>query len=190
MRKYRPEYKLHEQHPHMMTRNHHIRPCNERDLAAIAQIYRTEVLEHVATFEIEPPDETEMFQRWETLQNRGYPWLVYEADSAIAGYAYAGPFRERPAFRYTVENSVYVAHNQIGRGIGRNLLAKLIDECEQRNFRQMIAVISDETNVASIRLHESAGFAHAGVWKSVGWKFDRWLDCVIMQRALGNSEDT
>jgi L-amino acid N-acyltransferase YncA len=165
-----------------------IRHVVETDIAAVTEIYAREVLEGVATFELEPPDTAEMATRIDALKQAGYPWLVAECEGAIAGYAYAGPFRSRPAFRHTVENSVYLSPDFQRLGIGRLLLDRLIAECEARDFRQMIAVIGGSDNLGSIRLHERCRFAHAGVWKSTGWKFGRWIDCVVLQRELGRGD--
>ncbi len=167
-----------------------IRQVADADIAAVTAIYAREVLEGVATFELEPPDAAEMAARIDALKQGGYPWLIADIGGAIAGYAYAGPFRSRPAFRHTVENSVYLPPDFQRRGIGRLLLEHLISECEARDFRQMIAVVGGSDNVASIRLHERCGFIHAGVWKSTGWKFGRWIDCVVMQRPVGPGDST
>ncbi len=165
-----------------------IRPCERWDLPQITAIYRDAVLTGTASFEIEPPDEAEMGRRREALLEGGYPYLVAEAEGRIAGYAYAGPYRARLAYRSTVENSVYVAADIRGRGIGRALLDRLIADTAVRGFRQMVAIIGDSANLASIRLHEAAGFTHAGVLRSVGWKHGRWLDTVFMQRPLGPAD--
>jgi phosphinothricin acetyltransferase len=165
-----------------------IRPCETRDLPEITAIYRDAVLHGTASFEIDPPDEPEMTRRRATLLEGGYPYLVAEAEGRVAGYAYAGLYRARLAYRSTVENSVYVAQAFRGRGVARGLLARLIEEAAERDFRQMIAVIGDSANLPSIRLHEAAGFRPVGVLRSVGWKHGRWLDTVLMQRALGSGD--
>jgi L-amino acid N-acyltransferase YncA len=162
-----------------------IRNCTAGDIPAITAIYRPAVLTGTASFEIEPPDEAEMVRRREALLAANHPYLVAERDGAILGYAYAGPYRARPAYRSTVENSVYVRDGEHGHGIGRALLAALIEEAGTRGFRQMIAVIGDSANAASIRLHAALGFEPVGTLRSVGWKQERWLDTVLMQRALG-----
>lgn len=162
-----------------------IRRCEGHDIAAITQIYAYYVLHSPATFEIEPPGTQEMERRWHGNLERGFPYVVAERDGEVIGYAYAGPYRHRSAYRYTVENSVYIRSDCIGQGIGRLLLRSLITECEQRGFRQMVAVIGDSANHASIRLHESLGFRWVGVLRSVGFKFGRWIDTVLMQRELG-----
>ena len=162
-----------------------LRPCEPGDVPQITAIYAHAVHHGRASFELEPPDEAEMEQRRNALVGAGYPYFVAEVGGAVVGYSYAGAYRPRPAYDSTVENSVYVAAAHHGRGLGRLLLARLINEAERRGFRQMVAVIGDSANLASIRLHVSLGFAHAGTLRSVGWKHERWLDTVLMQRALG-----
>jgi L-amino acid N-acyltransferase YncA len=161
-----------------------VRPCEIRDVEAVAAIYAHHVLHGVATFEIQPPGAGEMERRLRALIDRGYPYLVAESEGEVLGYAYAGPYRPRPAYRFTVENSVYVRSDALGRGTGRMLMQALIAECVARGLRQMIAVIGDSSNVASIGLHESLGFNVVGILRSVGFKFGRWLDSVLMQREL------
>lgn len=165
-----------------------IRACETRDLPEITAIYRDAVLTGTASFETEPPEATEMGRRRQALLDGNYPYLVADLDHRVAGYAYAGMYRARFAYRSTVENSVYVAEASRGRGVARELLSRLIAEAETRGFRQMIAVIGDSTNLPSIRLHERAGFAHVGILRSVGWKHGRWLDTVLMQRGLGDGD--
>src|SRR3954464_12428609 len=162
-----------------------IRPATPADIPAITRIYAHAVRHGTASFELEPPDETEMARRQRALLDGGYPYLVAEIDGLVAGYAYAGPYRTRPAYRYTVENSIYIAADAHRRGIGRALLGRLITECEARNYRLMIAVIGDSAQVPSIELHRAAGFKMVGAFEAVGYKFDRWLDSVLMQRPLG-----
>jgi phosphinothricin acetyltransferase len=162
-----------------------VRACDPADMPAVTAIYRNAVLNGRASFEVDPPDEAEMLRRREILLSGGYPYLVAEAGREVIGYAYAGAYRPRPAYRNSVENSVYVADGTQRRGVGRLLLTALIDEAAARGFRQMIAVIGDSANRASIRLHEAAGFSHVGVLRSVGWKHGQWLDSVLMQRPLG-----
>jgi L-amino acid N-acyltransferase YncA len=162
-----------------------IRPAQPRDLAAITRIYDHAVRHGTASFEIEPPNEREMAHRYEALQADGYPYLAAEVEGDIIGYAYAGPYRARPAYRWSVEDSVYVAPTAQRRGIGRALLERLITEAEIGGFRQMIAVIGDSANVGSIELHRAAGFRMVGTFDNVGFKFGRWLDSVLMQRPLG-----
>ena len=167
-----------------------VRPALASDISAITRIYAKAVREGTASFEIEAPDETEMADRQQALLAGGYPYLVAEQAGATAGYAYVGPYRSRPAYRWTVEDSVYVAPQWQGRGIGRALLDRLIAEARQRGFRQMIAVIGDSANSASIELHRALGFRMVGTFDNVGFKFDRWLDSVLMQRPLGEGSET
>lgn len=167
-----------------------IRPATPADIPSITRIYDQAVREGTASFEIAPPDEPEMRRRFESLRAGGYPYLVADAAGAVAGYAYAGPYRARPAYRWTVENSVYVDVAAHRRGIGSALLARLIAESAARGFRQMIAVIGDSANASSIELHRAAGFRMVGTFDNVGFKFGRWLDSVLMQRELGDGAKT
>jgi L-amino acid N-acyltransferase YncA len=165
-----------------------IRAAAPADIGAITRIYAHAVRFGTASFEIEPPDEAEMARRQRALIDGGFPYLVAEADGAVAGYAYAGPYRPRPAYRFSVENSVYVAPEAHRRGVGRALLDRLVAEAAARGFRQMIAVIGDSDQAASIALHRAAGFRLVGTIAAVGFKHGRWLDSVLMQRELANSE--
>lgn len=162
-----------------------VRAARETDVPAIAAIYAPAVLQGLASFELVPPDAAEMLTRMETMLAGGHPYLVAEAGGEVLGYAYAGPYRSRPAYDGTVEDAVYVAARAQGRGVGRALLSALVAEAEARGFRQMIAVIGDSGNAASIGLHRALGFHFAGVLHAVGRKHGRWLDSVLMQRALG-----
>jgi phosphinothricin acetyltransferase len=162
-----------------------VRPATASDIPAITRIYAHSVRHGTASFEYDPPDEAEMARRQRALIDAGYPYLVAEIGGAVMGYAYAGPYRTRPAYRYTVENSIYIAPDAQRRGIGRALIDRLIAECEQRNYRLMIAVIGDSAQAPSIELHRAAGFTMVGTFEAVGYKFDRWLDSVLMQRPLG-----
>jgi len=162
-----------------------IRPATPADIPAITRIYAHAVRHGTASFEYDPPDEAEMARRQRALLEGGYPYLVAGIGGAVAGYAYAGPYRTRPAYRYTVENSIYIAPEAHRRGLGRALLDRLIAECEARNYRLMIAVIGDSAQTPSIELHRAAGFKMVGAFEAVGYKFDRWLDSVLMQRPLG-----
>ena len=162
-----------------------IRTAEPPDLAAITGIYEHAVRHGTASFELEPPSEREMSSRYEALRRGGYPYLVAQLEGEIMGYAYAGPYRARPAYHWTVEDSIYVAPAAQRRGIGRALLDRLIAEAERGGFRQMIAVIGDSANVGSIELHRAAGFRLVGTFDDVGFKFGRWLDSVLMQRPLG-----
>jgi L-amino acid N-acyltransferase YncA len=167
-----------------------IRPATEADLAAVTDIYAHAVLHGTATFELIPPNLAEMTRRFESLMDGGYPWLVATLDGRAVGYAYAGPYRPRPAYRFTVENSIYLAPAIHRRGIGAQLLQRLIAECEARGCRQMIAVVGDSANAGSIGVHRRCGFAMVGTHPDVGFKFGRWLDIVMMQRALGEGAAT
>jgi L-amino acid N-acyltransferase YncA len=167
-----------------------IRPAGAADIPAITRIYAHAVHHGTASFELDPPDEAEMARRQQALIAGGYPYLAAVAGEAVLGYAYAGAYRARPAYRFSVEDSVYVAPQAHRRGIGRVLLDHLIAEAEKRGFRQMIAVIGDSAQVASIELHRAAGFRLIGAIENIGFKFDRWLDTVLMQRALGPGATT
>ena len=162
-----------------------LRAAGADDIAPITAIYAHHVRTGTASFEIDAPDEGEMLRRWGDVTARGLPYLVAVSGGQVVGYAYAGPYRPRPAYRFTVEDSIYVRDDAQRRGAGRALLAALIEESTRAGARQMIAVIGDAGNEASIRLHAQLGFRHAGTLSSVGNKFARWLDVVLMQRALG-----
>lgn len=163
-----------------------VRDSSEADIAAIAAVYRHHVLTGLASFEEIPPEPAEMARRRAAVVEAGMPWLVAtDTEGILLGYAYAGPYRPRPGYRYTAEDSVYVGHRQVGRGVGRALLAGLIDRSEALGFRQLVAVIGDSGNAASIGLHRAAGFTQVGLLPAVGFKFGRWVDGVLMQRALG-----
>ena len=167
-----------------------IRPATFADIAAITRIYAHAVTHGTASFEFEPPGEAEMAQRMAALLDGGYPYLIAEIDGLLAGYAYAGPYRPRPAYRFSVEDSIYVDPGVQRRGAGRLLLERLIEECERRGFRQMVAVIGDSAQAPSIELHRAAGFRMIGTVENVGYKFGRWLDSVNMQRTLGPGATT
>jgi L-amino acid N-acyltransferase YncA len=162
-----------------------IRDSRPSDIAEICAIYGHSVRHGVASFELDAPDDAEIARRREALLALGFPHLVAEDNGKIIGYSYAGPYRPRPAYRFTVENSVYVAPDQQRKGVGRALLPALIARCEAAGFRLMVAVIGDSGNLASIALHAAFGFQHAGLLPNVGWKHGRWLDSVLMVRALG-----
>ena len=162
-----------------------VRPATQADVPAITRIYAHAVEHGTASFELAAPDQAEMTRRFNELTTDGFPYLVAVVDGAVVGYAYAGPYRTRPAYRFTVENSVYVAHGSQRRGVGKALLQALIETSTEKGFRLMIAVIGDSNQAASIGLHEAADFEHVGAFKNIGYKFDRWLDTVLMQRALG-----
>ena len=167
-----------------------IRPATEADLPAIAEIYDQAVRFGTATFELVPPDVAEMTRRFRTLVDDGYPYLVAALEGEVVGYAYAGAYRARPAYRFTVENSVYLKPAIHRRGVGLQLMQRLIAECEARGHRQMIAVIGDSANAGSIGVHARCGFQMIGTHPNVGFKFGRWLDIVMMQRALGEGAST
>lgn len=162
-----------------------IRPSTEADIPAVAAIYAHAVINGTASFELDPPNETEMARRRTAILEGGYPYLVAERESMILGYAYAGAYRTRPAYRSTVEDSIYIAPQAQGQGVGRALLEALIRECEARDFRLMVAVIGDEESKGSIALHRSLGFEPVGILKGIGYKHGRWLSTVLMQRPLG-----
>jgi len=176
--------------PASATNQVQIRSAEPRDVAAIARIYAHAVLHGTATFEIEPPDEAEMARRMQALLSKSFPYLVAERDGAVSGYAYAGPYRDRRAYDWSVEDTVYVAPEFHRRGIGRLLLTRLIAEAEPRGFRQMIGVIGDSANTASVGVHAAVGFRLIGTFQAVGFKFGRWLDTVLMQRPLGEGDST
>jgi phosphinothricin acetyltransferase len=161
-----------------------IRATSERDIARIRRIYAHHVENGAASFELEPPAEEEMARRFRAILEGGYPHLVAEIGGEVVGYAYASAYRPRPAYRSTVEDSIYVESGCEGKGIGRALLAELIGECERRGFRQMMAVIGDNVP-ASIALHRAFGFREIGVLRAVGYKLGRWCDSTLMQRPLG-----
>lgn len=167
-----------------------LRAATVEDAEALQAIYAEHVLHGLASFEIEPPSVDEMRQRIARILADGFPYIVAESDGRIVGYAYANRYRTRPAYRFTVENSLYVAPDAVRRGVGQRLLMQLIDDCERLGFRQMVAVIGDTANIASIALHRSCGFVEAGLLRAVGRKFDRWVDSVLMQRALGSGDRT
>ncbi len=159
-------------------------------MTAVTAIYAQAVLEGTATFELDPPDIAEMTRRFRTLKDAGFPYFVAEADGRVVGYAYAGPYRPRPAYRFTVENSVYLDPAAHRRGIGTALMRPLINACTSAGRRQMIAVIGDSANAGSIALHRALGFEMIGTHPNVGFKFGRWLDTVMMQLALGDGAST
>src|ERR1700759_1433411 len=167
-----------------------IRPATEADLLFIAEIYGQAVRFGTATFELIPPDLAEMTRRFNALMDGGFPYLVAVLDGRVVGYAYAGPYRPRPAYRFTVENSVYLDPASHRHGIGLKLMQRLIDACEARGYRQMIAVIGDSANAGSIGLHTRCGFDMIGTHPNVGLKFGRWLDTVMMQLELGEGAGT
>jgi len=166
------------------------RPATPGDLAAIHAIYAHHVLNGVASFEETPPSIEEMRRRFDDVAAQGLPYLALELDGELAGYGYCAPYRARSAYRYTLEDSVYIRHDLARRGAGRAILAALIGRSAALGCRQLIAVIGDSANAPSIALHAQAGFLRAGTLRSVGFKFGRWLDSVIMQRPLGPGDGT
>jgi L-amino acid N-acyltransferase YncA len=167
-----------------------IRDARPSDIAAITRIYADAVTHGTASFDLEPPTEADMARRQAGLLAKRYPYLVAARSGTVAGYAYAGPYRNRPAYDWCVEDSIYLAPDFHRQGIGALLLARLIAAAEARGFRQMIAVIGDSAQTASIALHRAAGFAYVGKFRAVGFKHGRWLDTVLMQRALGPGDAT
>jgi phosphinothricin acetyltransferase len=165
-----------------------VRPAAPQNLPAIQSIYAYHVLQGLASFEEEAPPLEEMRRRFEEVTGGGLPYLVAEEKGEILGYGYCTLYRTRSAYRFTLEDSIYVKHGQQGKGIGRALLAELIVRCEALNYRQVIAVIGDSANAASIAVHASAGFVRAGNLRSTGYKFGRWVDSVLMQRPLGKGD--
>lgn len=162
-----------------------IRDATAADLAAITALYGREVLNGTATFEEVPPSQDEMAARLDAVRARGLPWVTAEIDGVFAGYAYLSPFRNRNAYRYTVENSIYVAETARGHGIGRALLSAMVERARDMGLRHVMGVISDSaTSAASIGLHARLGFEPAGTWRHAGWKFDRWIDVHVMQLDL------
>ena len=165
-----------------------VRAATAADVAAITAIYRPAVLSGTATFELEPPAEAEMLDRFDAVTGAGYPDFVATLNGRVVGYAYANAYRTRPAYRFTVEDSIYIAPEAQGKGAGRLLLAALVDASTAKGYRLMVAVIGDSRNHASITLHRNAGFTFCGTIHSVGYKFGRWLDSVIMELPLGEGD--
>ena len=162
-----------------------IRSSRDADALSLSEIYSRHVLLGTGTFELEAPAPAEMARRRAEVLAQGWPWLVAEHGGRVVGFAYAGDFRPRPAYRFCVEDAVYVDADFTGLGVGSRLLAELIAQCEAAGARQMVALIGDSANAASIGLHRAAGFRDAGVMSAVGWKLGRWLDVVLLQRSLG-----
>jgi phosphinothricin acetyltransferase len=167
-----------------------IRPSRDEDIAAITAIYRHHVLTGTGTFEIDPPSETDMASRRADVLSKGLPYLVVEDEGRVMGFAYCNWFKPRPAYRFSAEDSIYMAANANGKGLGRALLAELCARAERAGVRKLLAVIGDSANAGSIGVHQSLGFSHVGVLKSCGWKFDRWLDVVMMEKPLGAGDTT
>ncbi|MDB5806903.1 MAG: pat [Betaproteobacteria bacterium] len=167
-----------------------IRPSKAGDVAAIAEIYGHHVLNGLASFELLAPSVDEIAKRRADVIGKNFPYLVAEYDGKVVGYAYASLYRARPAYRHTLENSVYIHKDYNRRGIGRLLMNALVEACEKAGARQLIAVIGDSANEASIKLHTACGFTLIGVMKAVGFKFGRWVDSVYMQRSIGEGDST
>jgi len=167
-----------------------IRPSTDADLPAITAIYAHHVLHGTGTFEIDPPTETDMAGRRADVLGRGLPWLVAEQDGQVLGFAYANWFKPRPAYRFSAEDSIYVADNARGMGLGRQLLAELIAQAEAVGVRKLLAVIGDSANAGSIGVHRALGFTDVGVMRSMGWKFGAWRDIVLMEKTLGTGDTT
>jgi phosphinothricin acetyltransferase len=167
-----------------------IRPSREADVVDIAAIYAFHVLNGLASFEEIPPDVDELASRRREIVGRGLPYLVAERSGRVFGYCYAGPYRTRSAYRFTLEDSIYIDQAEVGRGLGRALLAAVLDRCAELGYRQMVAVIGGSDTWPSIRLHAALGFTRIGVLPAVGFKFGSWVDIVLMQRALGPGDTT
>lgn len=167
-----------------------IRPSTDADIPAIAAIYAHHVLHGTGTFETEPPSPADMASRRADVLAKGLPYLVAEHDAQVLGFAYCNWFKPRPAYRFSAEDSIYLAADQGGRGLGRLLLSELAAQAEQVGVRKLIAVIGDSANAGSIGVHKALGFQHVGVLSSCGWKFDRWLDVVLMEKSLGAGDRT
>lgn len=168
-----------------------ILPPKTADLPFILDIYTHAVVTSTASFELTPPNLAEMTARYHALVDHDFPYFVAKtAEGQLLGYAYAGPYRPRPAYRFAVEDSIYIAQTAQGKGIGRALLSNVIDDATNKGYRQMIGVIGDSQHKASIALHERLGFDRAGIFRDVGWKQNRWLDTILMQRSLGTGAQT
>lgn len=167
-----------------------IRPSRDEDVTACAAIYAASVASETASWEYEAPDVTEFARRRAGILAKGFPYFTAEADGKVVGYSYASPFRARIGYRFVVEDSVYVLDEMKGHGIGKKLLVTLIDACTRLGYRQMVAVIGDSENLGSIKLHAACGFEQVALFKGIGYKFDRWLDSVQMQRVLGEGDTT
>ncbi|HNW01028.1 MAG TPA: N-acetyltransferase family protein [Burkholderiaceae bacterium] len=167
-----------------------IRPSRDEDIAAITAIYAHHVLNGTGTFEIDPPSVADMTSRRADVLSKGLPYIVAEEAGQVIGYAYCTWFKPRPAYRFSAEDSIYLAPGVHGKGIGRALLAELAAQAERVGIRKLIAVIGDSSNAGSVGVHRSLGFEHVGILKSCGWKFDQWLDVVLMEKALGQGDST
>ena len=162
-----------------------IRSSHDADITAITAIYAHHVRHGTGTFEVDPPSAADMAHRRDDVRGKGLPYLVAVEGAKVLGFAYCNWFKPRPAYRFSAENSIYLAPDVHGQGLGRALLAELAAQAEKAGVRKLIAVIGDSANSGSIGVHRSVGFSHVGILKSCGWKFDRWLDVVLMDKALG-----
>lgn len=169
---------------------HTIRPSNDADLAAVTRIYAHHVLNGTGTFETSPPSEDDMRARRADVLGKNLPWLVLELDGEVAGFAYGNWFKPRPAYRFSVEDSIYLSSDATGKGLGKLLMNELLAQLERRGVRKVMAVIGDSANAGSIGVHKAAGFEPVGVVEACGWKFGRWLDIVLMQKTLGAGSST
>lgn len=167
-----------------------IRPSTDADLAHITRIYAHHVLNGTGTFETSPPSEEDMRARRADVLSKNLPWLVLEQGGVVKGFAYGNWFKPRPAYRFSVEDSIYLASDAAGQGLGKLLLNELLAQLERRGIRKVMAVIGDSANAGSVGLHRSAGFTQVGVVEACGWKFGRWLDIVLMQKTLGAGSST
>lgn len=167
-----------------------VRPSVDADMTAITRIYAHHVLNGTGTFETSPPSEADMRTRRADVLGKNLPWLVIETNGHIAGFAYANWFKPRPAYRFSVEDSIYMSQEATGKGLGKQLMNELLIQLERRGVRKVMAVIGDSANVGSVGLHRSVGFEQAGLIQSCGWKFGRWLDIVLMQKAIGDGDRT
>jgi len=167
-----------------------IRPSRDEDLAAITAIYGHHVLNGTGTFETEPPSAQDMAARRADVLSKNLPYLVAERDGEVLGFAYCNWFKPRPAYRFSAEDSIYLAEAARGQGLGSRLLQTLADECQKLGVRKLIAVIGDSANAGSVGVHRAQGFSHVGVLKDCGWKFGRWLDVVLMEKVLGEGSST
>ena len=167
-----------------------IRPSTDADVPAFTAIYTHHVLHGTGTFEIEPPTQADMANRRADVLSKGLPYLVMEDQGRVLGFAYCNWFKPRPAYRFSAEDSIYMAPDAAGSGYGRALLAELVGQAERIGVRKLIAVIGDSNNAGSVGVHRSVGFTPVGVLKSCGWKFDRWLDVVLMEKSLGSGDAT
>ena len=162
-----------------------IRPSQDYDIPAVTAIYSHHVLHGTGTFETAPPTEQDMASRRSDVLSKGLPYLVIETEDGVLGFAYCNWFKPRPAYRFSAEDSVYLAPAAAGKGLGRLLLEELMAQAERAGVRKLIAVIGDSTNLGSIGVHKACGFQHVGVLANCGWKFERWLDVVLMERVIG-----